>query len=84
MVRRQIECDEETDRRLTALADEYGGDVGLALSELVQSRESIETFIDECEAANYAAFAEQKRRSEQEFREGRTVTWEEVKRRNRL
>ena len=84
MVRRQIECDEETDRRLTDLADDFGGDLGQALSELVQSRESVESFLDECEAASQVALARQKQQSEQSFREGRTVTWEEVKRINRL
>jgi hypothetical protein len=84
MVRRQIDFDEETDRRLADLAQDFGGDLGQALAELMQSRESVESFLDHCEESHQAALTVQRDQSEREFREGRTVAWSEVKRRNHL
>ena len=43
MVHRQIDLDEESDRMLTELAEEYDGDLGWALSELLQSRQGEES-----------------------------------------
>lgn len=84
MVRRQIEIDEETDQILRKLAQQYGGDLNKALMDLVHAHEGIETIADECEAAHGDSLLEQRERSERSFREGRTTTWDEVKRRNRL
>lgn len=46
--------------------------------------ELTESMLDEIEDANCESIIEQLRRSEVEFREGPTVTREEVKRRNNL
>ncbi len=84
MVRREIEIDEETNCLLTELASEYKGDLSLALAYLVYAREGLEEFADRSEAAHENALRELRDRSEADFREGRTVTWEDVKARNGL
>jgi hypothetical protein len=84
MVRREIEIDEDTDRVLTELASEYRGDLSLALADLVHARKWLESFADESETANESALRTMRDRSEADFREGRTRTWEEVKARNGL
>jgi hypothetical protein len=84
MVRREIDLDEESDRILSELAEEYEGDAGKALADLLQARGGVEAFADACEEAQRDLLLAQKGRSEREFRDGRVVSWEEVKRRNRL
>lgn len=84
MVHRQIDVDEETDRHLTDLAQDYGGDLNEALADLIRSRESVEAFLDQHEEAYRALLGQQLRRSEEDFRAGNTISWAEVKRRNRL
>ena len=84
MVRREIEIDEDTDRILTELASEYEGDLSLALADLVHSREGLEEFAERSEAAHEHALRTMRNRSEADFREGRTVTWEDVKAANGL
>ena len=84
MVRREIEIDEDTDRILTELASEYRGDLSLALADLVQAREGLEEFAERSEAAHESALRALRDRSEADFREGRTVTWEDVKAANGL
>jgi hypothetical protein len=84
MVRRRIDFDEETDRHLADLAQDFGGDLGQALAELMQSRESIESFLDQCEESNQAALRAQRDQSARDFREGQAVSWSEGKRRNHL
>ena len=79
MVRREIEIDEDTNRPLTELASEYGGDLISALADLVHAREGLEEFAERSEAANEVALRNLRDRSEADFREGRTVTWEDVK-----
>ena len=81
---RQIEFDEDTDRILAELAQEYGGDLGKALADLVRSHESLESFLEQCEETQGTSLAAQKERSEQGFHEGRVISWDEVKRRNAL
>ena len=81
MVRRQVELDEESDRILAALAEEYQGDVNKALAELLRTSKGLDTFAEQCEEAHHDALAAQKERSEREFREGRVTTWDEMKRR---
>ena len=84
MVRRAIEIDEETDRLLTELASEYKGDLGLALADLVHSREGLEEFAERSEAAQEHSLRALRDRSEADFREGRIMSWEDVKTRNAL
>ena len=84
MIRRQIDLDDESDRILSGLAEEYQGDVGQALADLLQAHKSVEAFVEECEEAQRDSLLAQKERSELGFREGRSTTWDEVKRRNDL
>jgi uncharacterized NAD(P)/FAD-binding protein YdhS len=84
MVLRQIEFDEETDRSLTALAQDHGGDLNQTLAELMRTRESLESFLDQCEENHQAQLRQQLEASQRDFRAGSTVPWTEVKRRNHL
>jgi len=84
MVRREIEIDEDTNRLLTELASEYEGNLNLALADLVHAREGLEEFAERSEAARENALRDLRDRSEADFREGRTVTWEDVKARHGL
>jgi len=84
MVRREVDLDDETDLRLTEFAKDFGGDVSQTLIELVRSRESVESILDQCEDANQTELANQKADSEASFREGRVVSWPELKRRNNV
>ena len=83
MIRREIDLDEESDQILSSLAESYEGDRGKALAEVLHTRRGVEEFVSACEEAHRELIA-QKERSEREFREGRVVSWEEVKRRNHL
>jgi DNA-binding phage protein len=84
MVRREIEIDDDTNRLLTELASEYEGDLGLALADLVHAREGLEDFAERSEAEHEHTLRALHARSEADFREGRTVTWHDVKARNGL
>jgi predicted transcriptional regulator len=86
MVHRQIEIDldEETDRKLGELARDCNGDMGQTLAGLVHAYESLESFTDQVEEVHRAALIAQLERSERDYREGRFVTWDEVKRRLNL
>jgi len=84
MVRREIEIDEETDRILTQLASEYAGDLSLAVAELVRAHEGLEDFTNRSEEAHESALRTLRDSSEADFREGRTLTWNDVKTRNGL
>jgi hypothetical protein len=84
MLRREIEIDEDTNRLLTELASEYDGDLNLALADLVHARECLEGFAESSEAAHESTLRALRDQSEADFREGRTVTWEDVKSRNGL
>lgn len=84
MVRREIEIDEDTDRILTELASEYEGDLSQALADLVHAHEGLEAFADRSEAAHESTLRSLRDRAEADFREGRTVNWEDVKARNGL
>jgi hypothetical protein len=84
MVSRKIEIDEETDRILTELAEEYQGDLSRAVADLVHAREGLEQFADGSEAAQEQALQGMRDRSEADFRDGRTIGWEDVKARNGL
>jgi len=84
MIKRQIDLDEESDRILSGLAQDYHGDLGGALADLLQAHQTVEAFVEECEEAHRDLLLTQKERSERDFREGRFTTWDEVKRRNHL
>jgi len=84
MVRREIEIDEETDRILTELASDYEGNWGMALADLVQAYEGLEEFAEQSEEAHSDTLRAFRDRSEADFRNGRSVTWADVKARNGL
>jgi hypothetical protein len=84
MVRRQIDLDEESDRILSGLAEDYQGDLGKALADLLRAHQGVEAFVDGCEEAHWDSLFAQKERAERGFREGRFTTWDEVKSRNDL
>ena len=84
MVTRTIDLDDDASKMLDSIASDYGGDAGLAVSELLRTHEMIESSLDELEAKHAVELADQKERSERGFREGRFTTWEEVKRQNGL
>ena len=84
MIRREIDLDEETDRMLAALAANYEGNIGAALSDLVRAQESVEAFLDECEESFRDSLIAQVGRAEQDYRESRFTLWDEVKRQNKL
>ena len=84
MVRREIEIDEDTDRILSELASEYKGGLSQALAELVHAHEGLEAFAERSEAEHQSTLRKVRDRAEQDFREGRTVSWEDVKAKNGL
>lgn len=84
MVRRQIEIDEDTDRILTELASEYKGDLSQALADLVHAHEGLEAFAEISETAHESMLRALRDRADEDFREGRTVAWEDVKASNGL
>ena len=79
MATRQVPLSPEAEPILDSIAASFGGDAGLALSELLIAHESIESFLDEMEAGNAEELIRQRDRSAREFREGLTVSWEQVK-----
>jgi hypothetical protein len=81
MVRREIEIDEDTNLLLTELASEYEGDLNLALGGFGSRPRRVGGVR---EATHENALRDLRDRSEADLREGRTVTWEDVKTRNRL
>ncbi len=58
----------------------------IALNEDAGKRthETIESFLDQLEAGQAAVLAAQKERAERGFREGRSTSWQGVKRKNGL
>jgi hypothetical protein len=84
MIRRQIDLDEETDQILAGLAEEYQGDVGKALADLLHNHKTLEGFVSQCEEAQDESLVGQKGNAERGFREGRFTNWEEIKRHNKL
>jgi hypothetical protein len=79
MAVRQVRLSPEAEPILDSVAASFGGDADIALSELLIAHESIESFLDEMESANSEELMGQRDRSTREFREGRTVSWEQVK-----
>ena len=84
MAVRQVQLSPEAEPILDSVAASFGGDAGLALSELLIAHESIESFLDEMEGSNAEELMRQLDRSTREFREGLTVSWEQVKFNNGL
>jgi hypothetical protein len=84
MVQRLIELDEETDRKLAGIAEDFDGDVGKAVAELVSQHDGIEALLEETERINHDYLLQQREKAERPLHEGGFTTWEEVKRRNNL
>jgi hypothetical protein len=84
MAIRQVQLSPEAEPILDSVAASFGGDAGLALSELLIAHESIESFLDEMEGSTAEELLIQRDRSTRDFREGRTVSWEQVKFNNGL
>ena len=84
MAVRQVQLSPEAEPILDSVAASFGCDAGLALSELLIAHESIESFLDEMEGSNADELMGQRDRSTREFREGLTVSWEQVKLNNGL
>jgi hypothetical protein len=84
MAIRQVKLSPEAEPILDSVAASFGGDASLALSELLIAHESIESFLDEMESSNAEELVRQRDCSAREFREGRTVSWEQVKLNNGL
>lgn len=84
MISRQINLDDVSDSILQSIAQDYDGDAGRALSDLLHAHESIETFLDEFEASHRTELLAQKERAELGFAHGRFTFWNEVKRQNGL
>jgi hypothetical protein len=84
MAVRQVRLSPEAEPILDSVAASFGGDAGLALSELLIAHESIESFLDEMESANAEELIRQRDRSTCEFLEESTVSWGQVKRDNGL
>jgi len=77
MVARRIELDEENDQILVRLAQDYKGDVGRALGDLLHRHEALESLVDACEDLHAEVLLAQKERAERGFAEGRFTSWEE-------
>ncbi len=84
MAIRQVQLTPEADPILDAIAESYGGDPNLALSELLIAHESIESFLDEFESEHAGELIGQRDQSTRQFAEGRSVPWDRIKHRNGL
>ena len=84
MAIRQVQLSPEAEPILDSVAASFGGDAGLALSELLIAHESIESFLDEMEGSNAEELIRQREQSTRDFLEGHTVSWEQVKFNNGL
>ena len=84
MAVRQVQLSPEAEPILDSVAASFGGDVDLALSELLIAHESIESFLDDVEGSNAPDLMRQRNRSTLEFRDGLTVSWKQVKLNNGL
>ena len=76
---RQIRLNPEAEPILESVAVSFGGDVDLALSELLIAHESIETFLDEWESSNAQELNSQRDRSVRAFSDGLTVPRKKIK-----
>ena len=83
MVHREIEIDEETDRKLTGIAEDYDGDLGKALAELVAQHDGMEALLEETERINHDHLLQQRERAEQPLNEVGFTAWKDVIQRNK-
>ena len=84
MKARTIELDEDASNILDSMATAYDGNASLAISAMLRSHETIESYLDQLEAGYGVELAAQKERAERGFREGRSTSWQQVKRKNGL
>jgi hypothetical protein len=84
MAIRTVQLTAEADPILDSMAESYGGDTNLALSELLIAHEAIESFLDEIESEDTAELNGQRNESAHDFAEGRTVSWDQIRLRNGL
>lgn len=84
MVTRQIQLDDETDLHLRELAEDHAGDLGLAVTELVNMRSILEDLAAASEAAIGSPLISQIKRAEEQIAQRRVVPWAELKRRHGL
>jgi hypothetical protein len=84
MKRRQILLDEESDRILEQLAQFHSGDRSQAVREALKMHKTMEAMLAELEELHADELKRQRECSEREFSEGKVVTLEEIKRRQRL
>ncbi len=84
MAVRQFQLTPEAEPILDLVAASFGGDASLALSELLIAHEAIESFLDELETESSAELIRQRERSAHEFQDGLAVSWEQIKRDNKL
>jgi len=76
---RQFQLTPEAEPILDSVAQSFGGEASLALSELLIAHESIESFLGEIENANSEDLIRQRDHSPPEFRDGMTISQENVK-----
>ena len=76
MAVRQFQLSPEAEPILDSVAASFGGDAGLALSDLLIAHESIESFLDEMDNSCAEELIRQRDRSASEFRDGLTVSRE--------
>ena len=84
MVSKKIELDDDASKILDSMATAYGGNESLAISELLRAHQTVESLLDQLESGQHATLAAQKERAERGFREGRSISWQEVKLKNGL
>jgi hypothetical protein len=84
MIHREIDLDEESDQILSSLAQDYNGDLGKALGDLLHAHQGIEPLAEACEEGRRDELLTQKERTERDLHRGRFTPWEEVKRRHNL
>jgi hypothetical protein len=84
MAIRHLELSPEAEPILDSVAASFGGDAGIALSQLLLAHESVETFLDEVEDFHAEELTHQRDRSTRDFQEGFTASWEQVKASNGL
>ena len=84
MKRVEILLDDDTAHILGALSASYDGDQSEAVGYAVRAQAATDSLVDEIEAINPEELLRQIERSKRGFREGRSISWEEVKRRASL
>lgn len=80
MVTRELVLDEESNRILDSLAEGYGGDVSLAIRDLLRMHGLPESELEALERTHAADLIRQRDRSERDFQEGKVISWSELRR----